>query len=103
MDILRGCYGLQQSGRLANNLLQTRLEKAGYYKAATTLVIWINKCRPIQFFLLLDKFVIEYVCKEHALHFLKTLEQNYKITTDWEGIKLAGIDLAWYYFVWYAN
>ena len=30
-DILRGCYGLLQSGRLANNLLRTHLEKAGYY------------------------------------------------------------------------
>ena len=27
-EILRGCYGLLQSGRLANNLLRTRLEKA---------------------------------------------------------------------------
>ena len=49
-EILCGCYGLPQSGRLANNLLQTRLEKAGYYKAATKLVIWSHKWRPIQFF-----------------------------------------------------
>ena len=33
--------------------------------------------------------------KEHALHILKTLKQNYKITTDWEGTKFARIDLAW--------
>ena len=30
-DILRGCYGLPQSGQLVNDLLRTRLEKAGYY------------------------------------------------------------------------
>ena len=35
-EILRGCYGLPQSGRLANELLCTRLEKADYYEAATT-------------------------------------------------------------------
>ena len=29
-EILRGCYGLPQSGRLANDLLHTRLEQAGY-------------------------------------------------------------------------
>ena len=29
--ILRGCYGLLQSGRISNNLLRTRLEKSGYY------------------------------------------------------------------------
>ena len=28
--IVHGCYGLPQSGRLANDLLHTRLEKAGY-------------------------------------------------------------------------
>ena len=27
-EILRGCYGLPQSGRLANDLLRIRLEKA---------------------------------------------------------------------------
>ena len=35
-DILCGCYGLQQSGKIANDLLRTRLDKAGYYEAATT-------------------------------------------------------------------
>ena len=30
-EILCGCYALQQSGRLANDLMRTRLEKAGYY------------------------------------------------------------------------
>ena len=29
-DILRGFYGLPQSGRLSNDLLRTRLDKAGY-------------------------------------------------------------------------
>ena len=32
---------------------------------------------------LVDDFGIEYVGKEHALHLLKTLEKDYKITTDW--------------------
>ena len=42
-DILRGCYSLPQSGRLANNLLRTRLEKEGYYKADTTPGLWSHK------------------------------------------------------------
>ena len=46
-ETLQGCYGLPQSGRLANDLLHTRLEKAVYYKAATTPVLWIHKWRPI--------------------------------------------------------
>ena len=62
-EILRGCYGLPQSGRLANDLLRTRLEKAGYYEAATTPGLWCHKFRPIQFVLLVDNFGIEYVGK----------------------------------------
>ena len=39
-EILRGCYGLSQSGRLENDLLRTRIEKAGYYEATTTPGLW---------------------------------------------------------------
>ena len=49
-EILHGCYGLPQSGRLANYLLSTRLEKINYYEAATTPGLWCHKWRPIQFF-----------------------------------------------------
>ena len=45
-EILRGCYGLPQSGRLANDLLRTRLEKAGYYEAATTPGLWRHTWHP---------------------------------------------------------
>ena len=41
--------------------------------------------------------------KEHALHLLNTLEQNYEITTDWEGKTFAGIDLTWDYNARHAN
>ena len=75
----------------------------GYHKAATTPGLWIHKWCPIQFFLLVDNFGIEYVGKEHAIHLLKTLELNYEITTDWDGKKFAGIDLAWDYNVRHEN
>ena len=102
-EILRGCYGLPQSGQLANDVLCTRLEKAGYYEAATTPGLWSHKWRPVQFILLVDNFGIEYVGKKHALHLLKTLEQNYEITTDCEGTKFAAIELTWNYNVRHAN
>ena len=35
-EVVRGCYGLPQSGRLTNDLLRTRIEKVGYYEAITT-------------------------------------------------------------------
>ena len=73
-DILRSCYGLPKSGRLANYLLCTRLEKVGYYESATTPGLWSYKWRSIQFVLIVDDFGIKYVGKEHALHILNTLE-----------------------------
>ena len=57
-EILRGCYGLPQSGRLANDLLRTCIEKAGYYEAATTPGLWRHKWLPIQFVLMVDDFGI---------------------------------------------
>ena len=91
------CYGLPQSGRLANDLLRTRLKKEGYYKASKTPDLWRHKWRPIQFVLIVDDFGIIYVRKQHALHLLKILEQNYEITVNWEGKKSAGIYPAWNY------
>ena len=92
-DILCGCYGLPHSGKLANKLLRTQLEKAGYYEAATTPGIWRHKWRPIQFLLIVDDFGIEYASKQHALYLLKILEQQYNITAYWEGKEFSGIDL----------
>ena len=51
----------------------------------------------------MENFGIESVGKEHALHLLKTLEVDYEITTDLEGTKFAGIDLAWDYHARHAN
>ena len=60
-EILWGCYGLPQSGRLTNDLLCTRLNNSGYYEAATKPGLWRYKWRPIQFSLIVDDFGIEYV------------------------------------------
>eukprot|EP00957_Ditylum_brightwellii_P106454 8121130-Ditylum_brightwellii.AAC.1 len=46
--VIKGCYGLPQSGRLANDLLCKCLNKAGYHKAATTPGLWRHKWCPIQ-------------------------------------------------------
>ena len=35
-EVIKCWYGLPQSGKLANGLLQKYLNKAGYYEAATT-------------------------------------------------------------------
>lgn len=102
-EIVRGCYGLPQSGKLANDLLRTRLNKAGYYEAATTPGLWRHKWRPILFILIVDDFGIEYVGKAHAEHLRAVLTEHYKISEDWEGKKFAGINLAWTYAAKHVN
>ena len=32
-EVVRGCYEIPQSGKVANNLLRTRLNEAGYFEA----------------------------------------------------------------------
>ena len=52
---------MPQAGKLANDLLRKRLDKAGYYEAATTPGLWRHKWRPVQFVLIVDDFGVEYV------------------------------------------
>jgi hypothetical protein len=90
-------YGLKQAGKLANNLLSERLFKQRYYQCATTPGLWRHKWRPVISVLIVDDFGIQYTGCQHAEHLLAALQENYKVTTDWEGTKFAGIDLKWDY------
>ena len=96
-EIRRGCYGLPQSGILANKKLRLILEKEGYYEVITTLGLWRYKWRPIQLFLVVDDFRVEYVGKQHAEHLATILKKNHNITENWEGKIYAVIDLKWDY------
>jgi hypothetical protein len=59
--------------------------------------LWKHKWRPITFALIVDDFGVQYTGIEHAQHLLSALQEDYTVTTDWEGKKFAGIDLAWDY------
>jgi hypothetical protein len=78
---------------LANDILCTRLNKAGYYEAASTMGLWQHKWRPIMFALIVDDFGIEYGGDQHVQHLQKLLQEHYTITNDWEGAKFTGIDI----------
>ena len=95
--VVRGAYGLPQSGMLAHDLLRKRLNAAGYHEAATTPGLWRHVWRPVQFVLIVDDFGVEYVGRKHADHLLGVLNQHYEMSEDWEGKKFAGIDLEWNY------
>ena len=93
----KGMYGLPQSGLLANELLEKRLNKRGYFQSKLVPGLWSHKWRPVQFTLVVDDFGVKYVGEEHALHLKESLEQDYTVTTEWDGRRYIGITLDWDY------
>ena len=93
----RGMYGLPQSGLLANELLEKRLNKRGYRQSKIVPGLWKHKWRPVQFTLVVDGFGVKYVGEEHAQHLKNTREENYTVTTEWDGTRYIGITLDWDY------
>ena len=97
IEINKGMYGLPQAGLLANELLEKRLNKQGYYQSKLVPGLWKHKTRDIQFTLVVDDFGVKYTRREDAEHLLKTIEQHYPVTTDWTGTRYIGITLDWDY------
>ena len=49
----------------------------------------------MNFTLVVNDFRVEYSIKENALHLKLSLEDKYKVITDWEGKLYIGIKLKW--------
>ena len=92
-------YGLPQAGILANELLEKRLNKHGYFQSPQIPGLWTHVSRPISFTLVVDDFGVKYVGEEHVHHLMGVLTHNkqYEITADWKGNKYIGITLDWDY------
>ena len=97
VEIRRGMYGLPQSGILAQQLLEKRLNKEGYMQSALTPGFWTHASRPISFTLCVDDFGVKYVDKQDVDHLMAVLKENYSISHDWEGKRYLGLDLDWDY------
>ena len=93
----KGMYGLPQTGLLANDLLDRRLNKHGYRQSKLVTVLWKHDWRPVQFTLVVNDFGVKYVGKEHALHLKQVIKENYGVTTDWAGARYIGITIDWDY------
>jgi len=93
IKVTKGMYGLPQAGLLANNLLEQRLNKHGYFQSKLVPRLWKHTTRAISFTLVLDNFGVKYVRKEHAEHLMTVLQEHYQIKADWT----IGIHLAWDY------
>ena len=97
MEICRGCFGLPQSGILANKLLKKRLAKHGYFESPHTSGLWKHVSRPVHFTLVVDDFGIKYVEEDHLNHLIKALEEHYDVTLNNDGKLYCGITLDWNY------
>lgn len=93
----KGMYGLPQAGLLANELLEKRLNKRGYFQSKSGPGLWKHKWRPVQFTLVVDDVGVKYVGREHAQRLKDTLNKNYKVTTEWNDGRYIGITLDWDY------
>ncbi len=78
-------------------LLEQRLNTHGYSQSKAVPGLWTHRTRPISFTLVVDDFGVKYQGREHALHLINILKQNYEIAEDWTGSKYIGITFDWDY------
>jgi hypothetical protein len=84
-------------GLIANELLEKRLNKHGYWQSKLVPGLWKHDTRPIQFTLVVDNFGVKYTRKEDVEHLKSVIEQDYTVTADWIGNQYIGITLNWDY------
>ena len=87
VEIWKGMYGLPQAGILAQQLLEQHLNMHGYSQSKAVPGLWTHTTRPISFTLVVDDFGVKYVGREHVIHLIDILKQNYEISEDWSGTK----------------
>ena len=95
--IKKGMYGLKQAAVLAYQNLITKLAPFGYEPIPHTDSFWRHKSRPTKFCLCVDDFGVKYFHKQDIQHLITALQQNYKISTDFEGRNYCGLTLDWFY------
>ena len=86
-------YVIPQSGLHVNDPLENILNKRGYRKTKLLPGLWKHNWRPVQFTVVVDDFGVKYVGKEHALQLKQTIEDNYTVTSEWDGRRYIGITL----------
>jgi hypothetical protein len=95
----KGMYGLPHAGLLANEQLETRLNKHGYWHSKLVPGLWKHNTRPIHYTLVVDDFEVKYTRQrqEDVNHLKTVLECDYTVTADWTGRRYIGITLDWDY------
>ena len=95
--ITKGMYGLPQSGAIANELLEKRLNAEGYFQSKIVPGFWKHRSRDLQFVLVVDDFGIKYLRDEDLDHLIAVLKKHYDVALDKEGKEYVKIELDWDY------
>ena len=69
-------YGLPQSGLLAQQLLEKRLNAEGYNQDTLVPGLWTHTCRPITITLCVDDFGVKYVGEQRVDHLMTVLRNH---------------------------
>ena len=97
MKVVRGMYGLPQSGSNSHDELEERLNKQGYFKILLVPALWKHNTRRTQFVLIVDDFGIKYFTKSDLDHLIDILKQHYDVAVDTEAKEIVKIELDWDY------
>ena len=96
-EVRKGMYGLPHAGLIAQELLEKRLNKHGYYQDQYIPGLWAHETRNISFTLVVDDFGVKYTSKADVRHLLGVLTEHYTVSKDWSGGKYIGLTLDWDY------
>jgi len=97
IKVVRGMYGLPQSGSNSHDELEERLNKQGYLKSLLVPALWKHNTRRTQFVLIVDDFGIKYFTKSDLDHLIDILKQHYDVAVDTEAKEIVKIELDWDY------
>jgi hypothetical protein len=92
-EVMKGMYGLPQSGLLAQQRLIKHLEKSEYIQSTVVPCLFNHPSNGVTFVLVVDDFGIKFTNIEGRDHFLNTLRSLYKITTDDKGSQYLGMTI----------
>jgi hypothetical protein len=96
-EVRKGMYGLPQAGRIAYDRLKEFLAPHGYAPLAHTPGLWRDTNTNLVFSLVVDDFGVKFTDKRDADRLTATLQQLYKVSTDWDGQRYCGLTLEWDY------
>ncbi len=90
-------YGLPQAGIVAQELLQERLAKVGYYQSKIIPGLWMHIIKKTCFTLVVDDFAIKHTNLDNSKHLIDALKKDYVITINWNATKYIGLTIEWDY------